>query len=73
MNSTSPVQLCWFEEPEVKTSKMAEWHSVPKKVFLQCSLMIVQGILLFFEVLLNETSPVVIEMLKDKSFFQWGL
>jgi hypothetical protein len=52
---------------------MAEWHSVPKKVFLQCSLMIVQGILLFFEVLLNETSPVVIEMLKDKSFFQWGL
>ena len=44
---------------------MTEGHGVPEKVFLQCSLVIVQGVFLLFEVLLDETSPVVVEVFKD--------
>ena len=73
MNTTSPVQLGRFKEPEVKSGKMTEGHGVPEKVFLQCSLVVVQGVFLLFEVLLDETSPVVVEVFKDKGLFQGGL
>jgi hypothetical protein len=52
---------------------MTEGHGVSKKVFFQGSLVVVKSVLLFFQVLLNETSPVVIEVLKDKSLVQRGL
>lgn len=52
---------------------MTEGHGVPEKVFLQGSLVVVQGVFLLFEVLLDETSPVVVEVFKDKGLFQGGL
>ena len=73
MNTTSPVQLCRFEEPQVISCEMTEGHSVSEKVFLQCPLVVVESVLLLFEMLLDETSPVVVEVLKDKSLFERGL
>jgi len=52
---------------------MTEGHGVSEKVFFQGSLVVVKSVLFFFQVLLNETSPVVVEVLKDKSLVQWGL
>ncbi len=52
---------------------MTEGHSVPEEVLLQRALVVVQCIFLLFEVLLDKASPVVIEVLKDKSLFQRGL
>jgi len=52
---------------------MTEGHSVSEKVFLQCPLVVVESVLLLFEMLLDETSPVVVEVLKDKSLFERGL
>jgi hypothetical protein len=52
---------------------MTKGHGVSEKVFFQGSLVVVKSVLLLFQVLLNETSPVVVEVLKDKSLVQWGL
>lgn len=73
MNTTTPVQLSRFKEPQVISGEMTKGHGVSEKVFFQGSLVVVKSVLFFFQVLLNETSPVVVEVLKDKSLVQWGL
>jgi hypothetical protein len=48
---------------------VTEGHGVPEEVLLQRPLMVIQCILLLFEVLLYKASSVVIKVLKDKSLF----
>jgi hypothetical protein len=52
---------------------MTEGHGVSEKIFLQCPLVVVESVFFLFEMLLNETSPVVVEVLKYKSLLQRGL
>ena len=46
---------------------MTERHGVSEKVFFQGSLVVVKSVLLLFQVLFDKSSPVVVEVLKDKS------
>jgi hypothetical protein len=48
---------------------MAEGHGVPEQILLECPTLLVEGLLLLFDVLLDESTPVVIKVLEYKGIF----
>lgn len=70
MNPAASVQLSRLKEPQVKSGKMTERHGVPKEILFQRTFLIVQSIFFFFEVLFDETSPVVIEVFEYEGLVQ---
>lgn len=68
MNTSTSVQLSRFKEPQIETSKVTEGHSVPEEVLFECSFLIIESVLLFFEMLFNKPFSIIVEMLKNEGF-----
>ena len=50
---------------------MAERHCVAEEVFLKCALLLIESVLLLFQMLLDKNLPVVIEVFEYECFVQW--
>jgi hypothetical protein len=66
VDPSASVQLRRLQQPQVKTREMTERHRIPKEVLLQHALLLVKCLLLLLDVLLNQSPPVVVEMLEYK-------
>ena len=66
VNPTSAVKLGGLQQPQVETGEVTERHRVPKEVLFQCPLLLVECLFLLFNMLFDEASPVVVEVLENK-------
>ena len=66
MDASTSVQLSRFEQPEIVPCKVTEWHGVPEQVFLKTF-----SLFFILNVLLYESSLVVVEMLENELFVKW--
>ena len=71
MDAAATVELGWLQEPQVEAGEVTERHGIPEEILFQYSLLLIKSFLLFFDMLLDQSSTVIIEMLKDKCFFIW--
>jgi len=50
---------------------MAEGHRIPEQILLECPTLLVECLLLLLDVLLDESSPVVIKVLEYEGLLVW--
>jgi hypothetical protein len=69
MNATSSVQFRRLQQPEIETGEVTKRHRVAEVVFLK-KLALLLSLFFLLQVLLDQSSPIVVEMLKDKCLVQ---
>jgi len=70
MDASPTVELGWLQQPQVVPCVMAEGHRVLEDVLLQGLTSQVLGLFLLFDVLLDQATLVVVEVLEDKLLVQ---
>jgi hypothetical protein len=70
MDAPSSIEFSWLQQPKIVATEMTEGHCVPKKILFEIALILVLCFLFFFDVLFDESSLIVIEVLENKLFIQ---